>query len=216
MLLVDELYVVVLCLVEDYAHDCLAGTDWAIYLGVDLVDWDWVPLAHEGVKDILAELLPLYYHFLWLWVDVSVEHCQCVYTVCFLGHSWGYWTRIQPIETCSPDYWYLWTSRNQHLDAVLVELAQNLRFEERWLTESTYHENEIHLFILFLNLTNQLLHFCLDILKQCLEKGNHHGPWQLNISSSLDLQMVLWLVIFIKILNHNLKFLGVQMLWQVR
>jgi hypothetical protein len=97
-------------------------------------------------------------------------------------------------------------SGHQYLNAVSVELRQDLSFQERGLAKPTNHKNEIYFFSLFLNLLQQLINLVFNIFKKGLEERYHHGTGNLDISSTLDLQMVILRVVFVESLDESFEF----------
>ena len=211
MLLINELRIPLIRLVKYYSHHCLSCTNWTVNLCVDLVDWNWVALAHECVEHVLAELFTLDYHFLWFWVNFWVENSQCVDSVCFFCDSRCNWSWIKPVKAGSSHDRDLRSSRDKDLDSIAIEFAQNLSFQERWLTETTDHKNEINLLIFLFNLLQKLFNLVLDIFEQSLEEGNHHGSWNLNIGGSLNFQVVLLGMVFIESFDKDFEFFGIEM-----
>jgi hypothetical protein len=71
---------------------------------VDLVDAHGVALAHEGVEDVLAELLAFDDHLLADWVDLLVEGGQGVDAVCFFGDAGGDGARVDAVKAGATHY----------------------------------------------------------------------------------------------------------------
>lgn len=148
MLFVYELGLFVLCLVEYDPHYCLASSDGTVYFSVDLVDRHWVSFPDECVKDVFAELLPLYCHLFWLRVQLWVENCQGVYSVGLFSNPRTDGLRVKPIKTSPSDHRDLRSPGYEYLDSTFIEFWQDLAFQKRWLAEPSNHEDKIYIFSL--------------------------------------------------------------------
>jgi len=67
----------------------LSGPDRAVYLCVNLVNADRVPLANKGIKDVLAKLLSFNDDLLANRMDLFIKYGQSVYAIGLFGNSGG-------------------------------------------------------------------------------------------------------------------------------
>lgn len=107
MFFIYELYVWEFSLVEDDSHDSLSVSHRTVDFSVNLIDADWVSFTNEGIKDIFAEFLAFNDDLLALGMQVSIENCKSVDSVCLFGDSWSDWSWIKTIEASSSNNWDL-------------------------------------------------------------------------------------------------------------
>ena len=203
MSFVNKLNIRKFSLIKDDSHDCLSCSNRAVYFGVHFFNTYWISFPDKSIKNVLAKLFSLYYHFFALWMHLFIKHCQSIYTICLFCYSWCYWPWVQTVKACTSDYWYLGTTRNQHLNFVVFKFFKDFVFQEWRFRKPSDHEDEVYLLLFWIDLTKKLFNFSFDILEERLKERSHERTWQLDIwcSSDFDLQLRHILVTNIMSLN---------------
>jgi hypothetical protein len=87
VIFVDILDIATFSHVEDYPHDSLSGTHWAVNLGVYLINTDRITFSDKSVEDVFTESLSFNDDFLLLRMNLLVEGCESIDAVGALGYS---------------------------------------------------------------------------------------------------------------------------------
>ena len=106
MILINELNILLVCLVENYSHHCLPTPHWTINLCVYWINRYRITFLHKCIKNIFTKLFSLNDYFFALWMNLSIKGCQCIYSICFFSNSWWnwYWSGRLRRETGSYPY----------------------------------------------------------------------------------------------------------------
>ena len=75
MLFIDIVDLPAVSYVEDYAHYCLARSNWAVDLCMDLIHAHRVSFSNESIDHVLTEFLTLNNYLLILWMHFGIESC---------------------------------------------------------------------------------------------------------------------------------------------
>ena len=215
MVLVYELNVGLVGHVENDSHYRLSHPYWAVYFSVNLVDAHWLTFPYKCIEDIFTELLALNYYPFFLRMNFRVKHGESVDSISAFGYSGRNRARIVTIQAGSSNNWYLGSAGNQYLDFVVLELLEDFSLEIRRLWKPSHEEDEIELFAFWLDLTDELLDFVFNILKQGLEEGSHKTGRKFQVGSSSEFEMKLGSMLVIVILYEFLELFGVEILAQV-
>ena len=94
---VNEFHVWKLSFIENYSHDCLSCSDWAINFSMNFINTDGISFPDEGIKDILTKFFTLNHYLFAYWVNLVIENCKSVDSIGLFSYSWCDWSWVKTI-----------------------------------------------------------------------------------------------------------------------
>ena len=141
---VNEIHVFLLAAVENDAHDCLPGSDWAVCLDMHFVNTDCLPLVHKSIENVLAKVFSFNDYFLLFGMLLLVIGGQGVDTIRLFADSRSDRSWVETEHASASNHADLWPLRHQDSESFLLESVLDMSFQVGTLRESTHHEDEVH------------------------------------------------------------------------